>query len=338
MSTPSKRKAQSPASGSPDLAKARTSNLDATSPGPTSPGAASPGEASPTGGALAIEPTDALPGLHWVQQGLPDLDENEDADSSIGSDVESSTASICSSILNYRNINGRTYHSDSFANGEYWAPNDPKHIEATDMYYHAVDMMFDGKLHLAPLIEDKLEKAIDIGTGSGLWAIDFADKYDKCFVIGTDISPVQPSWVPANLQFLIDDATKEWTYKDDHFDYIHMKFLNGAFGAADLKQVYDEAFRCCKPGGWFEHADQTVVVGCDDGTLQDHHALSQWGKVYTTAGKKLGKIMTMADDGLMEKTMRDAGFINIKVMEFKVCGLSKTTPEARRSCSTAQAT
>lgn len=324
MSTPLKRKPQSPASGSPDVAKAKTSTTGATSPGPASPGAASPGPASPTartrsptpaGESSVIEPTVPLPGSHWLQQGLPEQDDN-DADSTVGSDIDSSTASISSSILNYRTINGRTYHSDSVTDGEYWAPNDPKHIEALDLYYHAADMMLGGKLHRAPLIEGKLENAIDIGTGSGLWAIDFADKYAKCIVVGTDISPVQPSWVPPNLQFLIDDATKEWTHRENHFDYIHMQFLNGAFG--DLKRVYDEAFRCCKPGGWFEHVDSSVILGCDDGTLQDHHALAQWGKLYNTAAKKLGRIMTTADDGLMEKTMRDAGFVNIKVVDLKV--------------------
>ncbi|KAK3956947.1 S-adenosyl-L-methionine-dependent methyltransferase [Pseudoneurospora amorphoporcata] len=324
MSTPLKRKPQSPAPGSAVVAKARTSTSNDTLPGPAASGAASPGPASPAARtksptpaveAPAIESPNHLPGSHWLQQGLPQHD-NDDTESTLGSDVDSSTASISSSILNYRTINGRTYHSNSVTDGEYWAPNDPKHIEALDLYYHAADMMFGGKLHRAPLIEGKFENAIDIGTGSGWWAIDFADKYAKCNVIGTDISPVQPSWVPPNLQFEINDATKEWTYRENHFDYIHMQFLNGAFG--DLKQVYDEAFRCCKPGGWFEHADTSAILGCDDGTFKDHHALMQWGKIYNKAAQKLGIIMTMAEDGLMEKTMRDAGFVNVKVVGLKM--------------------
>ncbi|KAK3340025.1 S-adenosyl-L-methionine-dependent methyltransferase [Neurospora tetraspora] len=310
MSTPVKRKPQSPTPGSPDVAKAKTSTPGATSPEPASPGAASPAART------AIEPTDALPGSHWLQQGLPQLDDGDDTDSSLGSDADSSTASISSSILNYRTINGRTYHSDSVTDGEYWGPNDSKHIEALDIIYHACDLMLGGKLHQAPLVESNLKNAVDIGTGSGIWAIDFADKYNNCKVVGTDISPVQPSWVPPNLEFEINDATKEWTFREDHFDFIHMQFLNGAFG--DLTEVYKEAYRCCKPGGWLEHSDLSTMIKSDDGTVLPESAWGQWGKLFDEAGKKIGKIMAMADNGLMEKAMRDAGFINVEVKNFKM--------------------
>ena len=46
---------------------------------------------------------------------------DEDNDSTLGSEyAESSTASISSSILHYRNVLGRTYHSDSVTDTEYW--------------------------------------------------------------------------------------------------------------------------------------------------------------------------------------------------------------------------
>jgi len=38
-----------------------------------------------------------------------------------------------------------------------------------------------GRLHLAPLPQD-LQSAIDLGTGTGLWALDFADLYPSCEV------------------------------------------------------------------------------------------------------------------------------------------------------------
>lgn len=42
----------------------------------------------------------------------------DDADSAIG-DNSSSTASLSSSILHYRTINGRTFHSER-GNAQYW--------------------------------------------------------------------------------------------------------------------------------------------------------------------------------------------------------------------------
>lgn len=46
-------------------------------------------------------------------------DEEDDRDSAIGEDEADSTASLTSSILNYRTLHGRTYHSER-GNAQYW--------------------------------------------------------------------------------------------------------------------------------------------------------------------------------------------------------------------------
>ena len=48
------------------------------------------------------------------------------------------------------------------------------------------------KLHLAP-IKDDPHKILDLGTGSGIWAIDMAEKYPSASVIGVDTAAVQPN-------------------------------------------------------------------------------------------------------------------------------------------------
>lgn len=45
-------------------------------------------------------------------------------------------------------------------------------------------------LHLAPLAIPG--RILDIGTGSGIWAMQMAEQYPESLVIGTDLSPVQP--------------------------------------------------------------------------------------------------------------------------------------------------
>lgn len=43
----------------------------------------------------------------------------------------------------------------------------------------------EGEIYKAPLINPG--RALDLGTGSGLWSVDFASKHPECEVIGVDL-------------------------------------------------------------------------------------------------------------------------------------------------------
>lgn len=53
------------------------------------------------------------------------------------------------------------------------------------MHHEVFLMLLDGRLYTAPL--DRPQRILDIGTGTGIWAIDMADKYPSAEVIGTDL-------------------------------------------------------------------------------------------------------------------------------------------------------
>ena len=76
--------------------------------------------------------------------------------------------------------------------------------------------------------------------GTGIWAIDIADQYPSAEVIGTDIATSQPSLVPPNLRFEIDDMEEEWMYASK-FDLIHMRMLGGAI--RDWPRLMSQIFR-----------------------------------------------------------------------------------------------
>ena len=44
-------------------------------------------------------------------------------------------------------------------------------ISPTDLQHHLFGISLDGRLHLAQL--PKTKRALDIGTGTGIWSIDF---------------------------------------------------------------------------------------------------------------------------------------------------------------------
>lgn len=142
------------------------------------------------------------------------------------------------------------------------------------------------------------------------------DEFPNCEVIGTDLSPIQPSWCPPNVKFEIDDAEQPWTYTPGSFDYIHIRYLVG--GVSDWSNLYRQAYAALKPGGWIESFEVEADYRSDDGTLKPDSAMYIWRDLFTEGGKKLGRSFTIISDDTQRKGIEDAGFVDITVKDIKV--------------------
>lgn len=101
------------------------------------------------------------------------------------------TASLTSSIERYPVENGRRYHA--FKDGNYVMPNDESELDRLDLTHQMLRITLGNKIYLSP-IGDKPWSILDIGTGTGIWAIEMGDEFPDTQIIGTDLSPTQPSW------------------------------------------------------------------------------------------------------------------------------------------------
>ena len=72
-------------------------------------------------------------------------------------------------------------------------PNDESELDRLDLMHQMLRICLGNKLFLAPIVE-KPSSILDIGTGTGIWAIEMGDDYPDTDIIGTDLSPTQPSW------------------------------------------------------------------------------------------------------------------------------------------------
>ncbi|KAL7939885.1 S-adenosyl-L-methionine-dependent methyltransferase [Trichoderma chlorosporum] len=230
-------------------------------------------------------------------------------------DTASSTASLSDSIFDYRQIHGRTFQNSKTT--EYWGPNDDRQNNGLDISHHFVTMLLGDQLFEAP-IRKPPTKVLDVGTGTGIWAIDMADAYPSAEIIGTDISPIQPTWVPPNCIFHIEDAQLEWTYPEDSFDFIHMRALYGSI--SDWGELYKQAFKAIKPGGWLEDFEFNITLMSDVPEVRDDpkHVFKRWSEVFAEAGERMGRTLLIGTGGQMRKLMQEAGFVDVIEKNYKV--------------------
>lgn len=103
----------------------------------------------------------------------------DDTDSAFGTYASSGTTSIASSIYAGYVENGRRYQN--VREGQYWGPSDEKQFENMEAA-HIVHMILDHKrenpLFYAPV--ERPHNILDIGTGTGVWAREVADKFPSC--------------------------------------------------------------------------------------------------------------------------------------------------------------
>ncbi|KAH8894492.1 methyltransferase type 11 [Thozetella sp. PMI_491] len=265
-------------------------------------------DGSVLGGPAALPVTIILPPEHWAQASPGDINSPARMEENPSSGI-----SLSESIKTYRTIHGRTYHSE-IGNSQYWGSNDDRQSDSLDILHHLFTLVLHGELFLAPIQEPK--KVLDVGTGTGIWAIDFADQFPECEVIGTDISPIQPSLVPPNLQFEIEDCTREWTFEASSFDFVHIRYLVGS--VPDWTELYKQAYDVLKPGGYLEDYEASPRVYSDDGTLPGESAMAQWGALFLGGGEKIGHNFDIVEQNIQNKAMKEAGFVDIQEKWIKI--------------------
>jgi SAM-dependent methyltransferase len=197
--------------------------------------------------------------------------------------------------------------------GKYILPNDSDEQERMDIMYHAFRLSTGDKLFYAPIAAPT--GILDVGTGTGIWAIDVADAYPAAEVVATDLSPIQPHYVPQNLQFEIEDADEEWTFKPK-FDLVHSRVLNDT-SFKDWWHFYRQAFKVLKPGGWVESQEIDYHSVSDDNTIDPNCRLKVWEDEWTRGVNKIG-LRGGCDPDLVIRQMTEAGFVNISRLDFKM--------------------
>lgn len=125
-------------------------------------------------------------------------------------------------------------------------------------------------------------------------------------VIATDLSAIQPGYVPENLRFEIDDAENQWQFPHK-FDYVHIRGMGGAIG--DWPKLLQQAYENLNPGGFVEVLDFEAWASTDDNSLPEYSAYHQYQTLLSEASESFGKLMNVSPK--FQEYVQAAGFTNV---------------------------
>ncbi|KAF4911490.1 putative methyltransferase tdiE [Colletotrichum fructicola] len=208
--------------------------------------------------------------------------------------VASSSTSVSSSLLEYRIENGRTYHRYKDGN----------------MLHEIWIYTLDDRLGLAPPCDPnaKVGRVLDVGTGTGIWALDFGEEHPEAEVLGVDLSHTLPTFTLPNVAFEIDDLEEDWTYSKP-FDYIHSRLLTSA--VSDWKIYLTKCFENLTPGGWLELQEADVWPFSDDNTFPKDSAFARMAILLKEAAAKMGR--PWFDLPSLKTMMLEVGFVDVRL-------------------------
>ncbi|EKD18943.1 UMTA methyltransferase family protein [Drepanopeziza brunnea f. sp. 'multigermtubi' MB_m1] len=220
-----------------------------------------------------------------------------------GQSVRSSLESLTDSTFEYHYEHGHRYHRD----GQSLLPNDETEQDRLDLQHHIFKLILNGEL-TRTVLPPTTQKVIDVGTGTGIWAIELGDAMPSATIVGVDQSPIQPVWVPPNVSFEIDDVNKPWLQAERSVDFVYIRTMAGSIKS--WPELLTEAYKTLKPGGKLEFVEFGLQWECLDGTFDPNGSCGVWTKEFHKIATEL---MGIDFDPIpkMPRWLREAGFEDI---------------------------
>jgi len=176
-------------------------------------------------------------------------------------------------------------------------------------------ILFDDRRILVPVKNPK--QILDIGCGTGAWAVELADEISESYVYGIDLSPVQPVYVPDNCIFILENILRGSSFPDDKFDLIQSRCIGAGIPDHRWLPYIKEIWRLTKPGGWIQLIEIDPIRYCDDSTMPEDSPLAKCERIVQRVLKDKYSITSHGALDKLAKHVQRAGFIEINQFNFK---------------------
>ncbi|KAK2749868.1 hypothetical protein FQN57_005284 [Myotisia sp. PD_48] len=221
-----------------------------------------------------------------------------------------STKSLSDHVIQVVEENGRRYCNDT-----YFMPNDETEQIRLSITHQIYLMLLEGQLTKIPL-PSSTSRILDIGSGTGDWAMAMGEDYPAAEIIATDISVLDSRAIsigPPNVYFQIDDAEGEWTYTEP-FDFIHVRGLGGAI--ASWSDFYRQVYHHLKPGGILQIADTDFTA---NSLNLSNSAPNSYLSILTAAVHSASEVSGYPRNlnHLALATLTEAGFVDVRTFDIQ---------------------
>lgn len=201
--------------------------------------------------------------------------------------------------------NGRIYQGQKIES--YMLPCDETEQDRLD-FFHAVfkvALRSTQLLHVRPKSNGRF---LDLGCGTGIWAIELANAYPDAYVLGLDISAIQPESIPLNCVFKAPfDYELPWLIGEGQWDIIHMRM--GCGSVMDWPNLYGRIFNHLRCGAWFEQLEIDFEPRCNSRSLEGTW-LHFWYQSLKAATKRSKREITHSPEQTVH-WLQEAGFSDI---------------------------
>ncbi|EMC98959.1 hypothetical protein BAUCODRAFT_84912 [Baudoinia panamericana UAMH 10762] len=199
-------------------------------------------------------------------------------------------------ILHQQRIarNGRMYYSQWYRT--YPFPCDDTEQHRLDVMHRAWFEAMGQRLHLATL-RDSPMRILDVGYGTGIWALDMAETYPNAEIVAIDIGedhPVLRGFDNVDFRPNVDFTTNDWGVETASFDFIHCAMLCGS--VPDWRRFVERISSLLKPGGQAEFVELDWTPRCDEQSLPPGSPVSRWWQAMQDASIVNTKPITYPDD------------------------------------------
>lgn len=193
----------------------------------------------------------------------------------------------------------------------YVLPNDMDEVNRLDFQHYMMRYGLRGNF-AAPI--GVPQNILDVGSGTGRWAIEMAELFPQAQVVGVDVAqpaddPTSQQGRTPNYSFVAGNVLEGLQFGDASFSFVHQRYMIGAIPRESWPSVVGELVRVTRPGGWVE----VVEAGTSEGGGQALHAVDEWVAA-VLARRNLDIHLATS----LEQLLKNAGLSNVTVHHVKL--------------------